>query len=162
MRGTAPCPGSRGTTGRLQDLTAQVYRCTMGCFDSLDSGQSSLRTDRVALVEPWPWRMACSRRHRSRGARRSSGCWPIGSVERAELALEADRLVIASRRTYVAQRQPVFDERGSSVSLTGMECDRVLADRAAERFRVHSAAPNRRPVIHWRGLGNPPCLLPGA
>src|SRR5450759_1227008 len=27
MRGTAPCPGSRGTTGRLQDLTAQDYRC---------------------------------------------------------------------------------------------------------------------------------------
>ena len=98
----------------------------------------------------------------SRGARRSSGCWPIGSVERAELALEADRLVVARRRTHVAQRQPVFDERGSSVSLTGMQCDRVLADRAAEWFRVHAVAPNRRPVIHWRGLGNPPCLVPGA
>src|SRR5450759_1431420 len=45
MWGTAPCPGSRGTTGRLQDLTTQVYRCTMGCFDSLDSGQSPLRID---------------------------------------------------------------------------------------------------------------------
>jgi len=79
-----------------------------------------------------------------------------------ELALEADRLEVARRRTHVTQRQPVFDERGSSVSLTGMQCDRVLADRAAERFRVHSVAPNRRPVIHWRGLGNPPCLVPGA
>ena len=65
-----------------------------------------------------------------------------------ELALEADRLVVARRRTHVAQRQPVFDERGSSVSLTGMQCDRVLADRAAERFRVHAIALNRGPVIH--------------
>jgi hypothetical protein len=79
-----------------------------------------------------------------------------------ELALEAHRLVIARRRTHVAQRQPVFDERGSPVSLTGMQCDRVLADRAAERFRVHSVAPNQRPVIHWRGLSNPPCLVPVA
>lgn len=51
--------------------------------------------------------------------------------------------MVARRRTHVAQRQPVFDERGSSVSLTGMQCDRVLADRAAERFRVHAIALNR-------------------
>ena len=30
-----PCPSSRGTTGRRQDLTAQDYRCTTCRFDPL-------------------------------------------------------------------------------------------------------------------------------
>src|ERR1035437_406725 len=33
MRGTAPCPGSRGSTGRRQDLTAQDYRRATGRCD---------------------------------------------------------------------------------------------------------------------------------
>jgi hypothetical protein len=66
--------------------------------------------------------------------------------------------VIPRRRAHVAQRQPVFDQRGSSATLPGLKRDRVLADGAAKLFRVHAIASAGHPCHPSRGLGN--CSLP--
>lgn len=66
--------------------------------------------------------------------------------DRANLSLEADGLVVARGRAHVAERQAVFDESGTSASLTATQSDYVFADGAVKRFRVHAIASDRHPV----------------
>jgi hypothetical protein len=108
------------------------------------AGQGGVR----ARARPaWLWRAHLKVRERSAKARRSLARRQRRNVpaDRADLSFEADWLVVARRRTHVAQRQPIFDKSGPSASLAAVQCDRVLAYRAAKQFRVHAIASRRHP-----------------
>ena len=70
--------------------------------------------------------------------------------------------MVARWRTNVAERQAVFDERSSPASLAAMQRDLVLADGAAELFRIHAIASDG----HLSPIGavrtNPRCLTAGS
>ena len=83
-----------------------------------------------------------------------------GPARPPELSFEADRLMIARRRTNIAQRETVFDEGGPSAPVASTEHEGVLADRTVQRFRVHAIASDRHPChTHLARLGQR--ALPG-
>src|SRR5450756_1614279 len=108
MWGTAPCPGSRGTTGRLQDLTTQVYRCTMGCstHSTRDSRRfvPTVRSD--ALERPTTWSLCLLQ---SCGAS-VAGTWSFStgscqqSLRRRGCLESAFMMVGAARRSWVPEQ----------------------------------------------------------
>src|ERR1035437_1526847 len=118
MRGTAPCPGSRGATGRIQDLTRQVYRCTMGCstHSTRDSRRyvPTARSDALEQLTIWPLRLLQSRGASVAGTwsfstgscQQSLGC--CGCLESAFM------MVGATRRSWVPEQtlsSPVYPGR---------------------------------------------------
>src|SRR5664280_2881060 len=79
---------------------------------------------------------------------------PECAVRRANLACEADGLVVSGRRTNVAQRQPVFDQGCPSPAVSSTEHEGVFADRAIEGLRVQVIDSDRHPChTHMARLG---------
>ena len=80
----------------------------------------------------------------------------------SELPFKAYGLVVARWRTNVAERQAVFDERGSPASLATMQRDHVLANGAAEWFRIHAIASDEHQSPIGAVRTNPHCLTAGS